>query len=98
VRTSPRPRAGVQVLVGAPDGQVGADRVEVDLDRAGRVAQVPQDERPRRLAGGRDLGHPRQRAGSVIHGRENDERRAARARLVDLGRLRAGDGVGGEHA
>ena len=93
-----RPRAGVQVLVGAPDGQIGADRVEVDLDRTGRVAQVPEDERARCLSGGRDLGHPRQRAGAVVHRREHDQRRAARARLLDLGRLRAGDGVGGEHA
>src|SRR6202034_371333 len=33
---------GVQVLVRAADGEVGAVGVELHRDRAGRVAQVPQ--------------------------------------------------------
>ena len=38
-----RARAAVQVLVGAPDGDVDAGSGHVDLHRAGGVAEVPHD-------------------------------------------------------
>ena len=92
-----RPRAGVQVLVGAADGQVDADRVEVDLDGTGRVAEIPQDERPRGLAAAVIVGHVGERARAVVHARQHDQRRPVGARAADPGRLRPGDGSVVEH-
>ena len=40
-----RARSAVQILVRAPDRQVGPVGVERDRDRAGAVAEVPQRQR-----------------------------------------------------
>ena len=71
-----RAGAGVQVLVGAADGQVGAGRVQADRHRADRVAQVPQHQRAGLVHQRGDPRHVGQRAAAVGHVREADQRRA----------------------
>ena len=46
-------RAGsaVQIFVAAADGEVAAGAVEIELDRAGAVRQVPHDQRAGRVRG-----------------------------------------------
>ena len=70
-----RGRAGpaVEVLVRAADREVDAVRGEVDRDRAGRVREVPQDERARGAGGVGDGSDVDDRRRAVVDGREDQE-------------------------
>ena len=68
-----RAGAAVEVLVGAPDREVGAPRVQRHRHRAGRVAEVPEHERARFVRDGRQgwsVGQPGRAVGDV---RQHDE-------------------------
>ena len=69
-----RPGAGVEVLVGAPDRQVGAAPVEVHRHRAGGVAQIPQHQRAAVVRDAGDLCHVGQGAAAVGHMRQAEQR------------------------
>ena len=58
--------AAVEVLVGAPHREVGADRGEVHRHRAGRVAEVPQHQRAGPVGRCRDAGQVEHRAGAEV--------------------------------
>ena len=94
-----RAGAGVEVLVGAPDGEVDAVLLEADLDRSRRVAQVPAHERACRVSGLRDRRQVGQRAGAVRDVREDDQPHVAcGARGLHVGDGRALDRVGLDEA
>ena len=90
-----RPRPGIEVLVGAPDGQLRLR--QVDRDDAGRVAQVPEHQRAGAVHGGGDRGDVGERARPVADHGQDDERRALGRRVNPVG-LRPGDRVGREPA
>ena len=83
----PGRRAGsaVEELVRAADREVGAARVELDVDRAARVAEVPDDERPGLVGEGGDRVDVGDRGRSVVHVAEGDERDVARMRRQGRG-------------
>ncbi len=83
-----RARPGAEVLVGAPDGEVGAPRVEGHRHRPDRVAEVPAHERARVVHHPRDrrrVGEERRAVGDVG---EHDERGARPDRVGHLLRPR----------
>ena len=73
VKEGRRARAAVEIFVATADGQIGAVRAEVDRDRAGRMAEIPQRQRPRRPRRGGEPGHVGARGGAVMDvGEEQD--------------------------
>ena len=68
VQVPGRARAGVEVLVGAPDGVADPERVEVDRHRTGGVAQIPDHGRERV-----DGCHVGERPRAVSDVRQDDE-------------------------
>ena len=94
-----RTGSAVEVLVGAPHGQVGAGSLEVHLDRAAGVAQVPEAERARVVGQCRDRGHVGDRRRAVVDMTERHQGDVARVSVDggrDVGRLRTVDRVGVE--
>ena len=73
--------AAVEVLVGAPDREVGAGTGQVDGHRARRVAQVPLHQRAALVRPGGDRGHVEHRAGPEVDVGEAEQRDV----LVDRG-------------
>jgi hypothetical protein len=59
-------RPGVEVLVGAPHGEVNVPVVEGELDVAGGVGQVPADGYAVRAGAGGDEGDVEELAGVVL--------------------------------
>ncbi len=86
-------RTAVEVLVGAADGEVRARPVQGHLDRAGRVAYVPEHQRARPVGGGRDRGHVGSVAGLVGHMTEQRESRTVAETGLDLVERDARSGV-----
>ncbi len=74
-----RARPAVQVLVAATHGEIGgivriAAAVQVDRHGAGRVRQVPDDQRARGMRGAIDRGHPVHAAIAIVDVREQQHR------------------------
>ena len=61
-----RAGAAVQVLVGAADGEIDVEGVELDRHDAGAVAEVPDDEAPASMARPVRLRHVAQRTGAIV--------------------------------
>ena len=97
-RNAGAPGPGVQVLVGAADGQVGAGPVQVHRDRARRVAQVPEHQRARVVREPGDRGHVGQRAAPVGHVRQADQGGVRPDRGADVRRADPLVHVGADHA
>ena len=79
-----RAGAAVQIFVGAAHREVGAGAVQVDRDRAGRVAEVPQHQRAGALSGGGDGGHVPARGGLVVDVGQHQHRDVGTERRLDL--------------
>ena len=86
VQEGGRSRAAVEVLVSAPDGEVGPVLVEPDLEHAGRVAQVPAAQPAHLVGGPGDGGEVPELAGAVVHRRVRGEDQV----VADLGDPRHG--------
>ena len=71
-----RARTAVQVLVGAPDGEVDAVVVQRERDVADGVGQVPADDRTGSMAGLRQAGDRQGLAGREVDAVEDDEGQA----------------------
>ena len=69
--------AGVEVLVGAADGEVDAVRVEVERHGAGGVGEVPEHERTVVVGDGSDLRDVGDGSRSVVDNRQRHQRAAA---------------------
>ena len=93
-----RARAGVQVLIGAADRQVGAAAVQVHRDRPRRVAHIPQHQRPRLVREAGDGGQVGQRPAPVGHVRQADQRGVRPDGGADVVRPDALVRVGADHA
>ena len=72
-RYAGRARAGVEVLVGAADGQLRARAAQVDRHRAGGVREVPDQRRAALARRGRQRRHVGQRARAVGDVGEHDD-------------------------
>ena len=83
-----RPRAAVEVLVRAADGEIDAVLGEPDRDRAGGMRQVPHDERTCVVGEGRDRRQVGDRGGPVVDVAQRHEGDVARMRVEDLGHVR----------
>ena len=62
-----RTRASVEKLVSAADREIGPGTIEVDFDRTGAVAQIPYDQRARRMRLARDFRHVADSCGFVVN-------------------------------
>ncbi len=75
-----RAGAAVQIFVAAANREIAAAAVQVELDRAGAVRQVPQGERSGGMSGGVQRRHVVPGAASVVDmGQEQDRGVARRA-------------------
>ena len=92
------PGPGVEVLVGAPDRQVGAAPVEVHRHGAGGMAQIPQHQRAAVVRDAGDLRHVGQGAAAVGHVRQADQRGALVHGVTDRLRAHPVVDVGVDHA
>ena len=86
VEVAGRARPGVEVLVGAADGELGAGGAQADRDRARRVAEVPDQRRAALGRRGLERRQVGERAGAVADVREDDDvaRPARERRRVGL--------------
>ena len=74
VDESRRAGAAVQIFVAAADGEVAAGAIEIELDRAGAVRQVPHGQRASRMRRVVDCPHVVDRGRAVIDMGQGDDR------------------------
>ena len=73
VEVAGRARPGVEVLVRAADGELRAGGAQADRDRAGRVAEVPDQRRAAPRRRGLERRQVGERAAAVVDVREDDD-------------------------
>ena len=83
-RKAGAPGPAVQIFVAAADREIAAGAVEVELDRAGAVRQVPQRQRAGGVRGGVDRRHVVDGGAAVIDVGQGDDRGVLVDRLDDL--------------
>ncbi len=97
VQEGGRARSGVEVLVGAADGEIGTGRGQRYRYRAGRVAQVPQHQRAGVMHETGHRGQVGEGAGAVRHVRERHQRDVGVDRLPQRVVIQPGVDVGRYH-
>ena len=95
VREARRAGAAVEVLVRAADGQLGARSVQVDVEHAGGVRQVPDQQRAGRVGAGGLAYEVGDLGGAVVDERTHGDGDVVEPveTVADLAASRAGDAV-----
>ncbi len=69
-----RARPAIQIFVAAPHGHIGFAAVQIDLDRADAMTQIPDHQRAMLVSLGSDGSHVVNGGGLVVDMREHDHR------------------------
>ena len=77
-------RTAVQVLVRAPDREVGVGTRDVDRQRPRRMGQIPDDQRAVIMSPGGDADQVPERTGAVVDLREHHHRHVGAEQIVQV--------------
>src|SRR5262249_752083 len=62
-----RTRAAIEVFVRAANGEIGAVRIEINLEHASAVTEIPDRDRTCLMSATRECSHVAQHTGAIVH-------------------------------